>query len=132
MLRGHGASLQAFSRTVPVGAAEPSGRDKPLCASASPPGLPPRQTLSAACKPSSAWHANWRSWKLSLYSSEGLRLFAAVWSDKMHFKQAVPLNGTQSSRAHVRLFVAALLLIAGGAWLALVLQARSMGLMPVT
>jgi len=50
----------------------------------------------------------------------------------MHFKQAVPLNGTQSSRAHVRLFVAALLLIAGGAWLALALLARSMGLMPVT
>jgi hypothetical protein len=50
----------------------------------------------------------------------------------MHFKQAAPPNGTQSSCSHMRPFVAALLLIAGGAWLALALQARSMGLMPVT
>lgn len=50
----------------------------------------------------------------------------------MSSKQAAPLNGTQSSRSHMRPFVAALLLIAAGAWLALALQARSMGLMPVT
>src|SRR5215472_6763800 len=42
------------------------------------------------------------------------------------------LNGTQSSRSHMRPFVAALLLLAGGAWLVLALQAGSMGLMPVT
>lgn len=47
-------------------------------------------------------------------------------------KQAAPPNGTQSSRSHMRPFVATLLLIAGGAWLALALQARSMGLMTVT
>src|SRR5713101_1246114 len=47
-------------------------------------------------------------------------------------KQAAPQNGTQSSRSHMWPFVAALLLIAGGAWLALALQAGSMGLMPVT
>ncbi len=46
-------------------------------------------------------------------------------------KQAPP-KGTQSSRSHMRPFVAALLLIAGGAWLALALQAGSIGLMPVT
>jgi predicted metal-binding membrane protein len=50
----------------------------------------------------------------------------------MHLKQAAPPNGTQSSRSHMMPFVAALLLIAGGAWLALALQAGSMGLMPVT
>ena len=50
----------------------------------------------------------------------------------MRSKQAAPPNGTQSSRSHMRPFVAALLLIAGGAWLALALQAGPMGLMPVT
>ncbi len=47
----------------------------------------------------------------------------------MHFKQAAPANSTHLSRTHIMPFVAALLLIAGGAWLALVLLARSMGLM---
>ena len=42
------------------------------------------------------------------------------------------LNGTQSSRSHMRPYVTALLLLTGGAWLVLALQARSMGLMPVT
>ena len=50
----------------------------------------------------------------------------------MSSKQPAPPNGTQSSRSPMRPFVAALLLIAGGAWLALALQAGSMGLMPVT
>ena len=39
---------------------------------------------------------------------------------------------THPSRIPTLPFVAALLLIAGGAWLALALQAGSMGLMPVT
>lgn len=50
----------------------------------------------------------------------------------MRSKPAAPPNSTQSSRSHMGLFVATLLLIAAGAWLALVLQARSMGLMAVT
>ncbi len=50
----------------------------------------------------------------------------------MSSKQAVPPNGTQPSHSHMRPFVAVLLLIAGGAWLALILQARSMGSMPET
>jgi len=47
----------------------------------------------------------------------------------MHFKQAAPAHSTHPSRTHMMPFVAALLLIAGGAWLALVLLARSMDLM---
>src|SRR5947209_20489187 len=50
----------------------------------------------------------------------------------MSSKQAASPNGTQLLPSHTRPFVAVLLLIAGGAWLALALQARSMGLMPVT
>jgi predicted metal-binding membrane protein len=50
----------------------------------------------------------------------------------MRSKQAAPLNAAQASRFHSRPFGAALLLLAGGAWLALALLARSMGIMPVT
>ena len=50
----------------------------------------------------------------------------------MRSKQAALSNGDQSSRSHMRPFVAALLLIAGGAWFALALQAGSMVPMPVT
>jgi predicted metal-binding membrane protein len=67
-------------------------------------------------------------WKLSLFSSEGSYI-AAIRSDEMHFKQAAPANSTYPSRIHMMPFVAAILLIAGGAWLALVLLARSMDLM---
>lgn len=50
----------------------------------------------------------------------------------MRSKSAALPNGTQLSRSQMGLFVSTLLLIAAGAWLALALQARSMGLMPVT
>src|SRR5947209_12684089 len=60
MLRGHGASLQAFSRTVPVGVVGPSGRGTRPCASTCRHGPRPRRTLSAVWKPSSGWRANWR------------------------------------------------------------------------
>ena len=50
----------------------------------------------------------------------------------MHIKHVVPTNDTQSSRTRMWPFSATLLLIAGGTWLARALQARSMGLMPVS
>ncbi len=50
----------------------------------------------------------------------------------MHIKHVVPTNDTQLSRTRMWPFSATLLLIAGGTWLTRALQARSMGLMPVS